>query len=70
MTRAELMVSGATALILADWKTSPLWKPVKALSGMEMLPDILASEQSSTRKFRRTTFQLSPDIIELLNKSK
>jgi len=31
--------------VLQDWKPNPMWKPIKALTNMEMLP----GESSSTR---------------------
>lgn len=29
---------GAAPVTLQDWKASPMWKPIRALTPMEMLP--------------------------------
>jgi len=42
---------------LQDWKASPMWKPIKALTSMEMLPGSLFSShcscQLTTGRYRR-----------------
>ncbi|KAK8866164.1 hypothetical protein IAR55_001315 [Kwoniella newhampshirensis] len=55
------------AAVMQDWKPNPLWKPIKALTNMEMLPDISANENSHVRRERRTNFQIPNDVIEKLN---
>jgi E3 SUMO-protein ligase PIAS1 len=73
---------GARVPVLQDWKPNPMWKPIKALTNMEMLPgksflegrwlmiDIGPNETSHTRKDRKVHMTLSPDLIEKLNYSK
>lgn len=56
--------------ILADWKASPMWKPITAITNMEMLPEITAAENSHVRKERKITFTLSPDACEKMQQSK
>ncbi|KAL1408855.1 E3 SUMO-protein ligase pli1 [Vanrija albida] len=55
---------------LVDWKASPMWRPIKALTYAESLPDIASSESSSTRREKRIHFSLPTDVIEKLNLSK
>ncbi|ODN78029.1 hypothetical protein L202_05113 [Cryptococcus amylolentus CBS 6039] len=55
--------------ILLEWKTSPMWKPVQAITNMEQLPDITAHESHSNRKERVTRFVLPNDVIAKLNMS-
>lgn len=55
---------------LADWKPSPMWKPIRALTSMEQLPDIMPNESSHTRKEKRVYFNLTGDVLNLLNQSK
>ena len=55
---------------MQDWKKNPLWKPVKAITSMEMLPDIVSSETSHTRKEKRVTFHMPVDACEKLSRSK
>ncbi|CAK9784636.1 hypothetical protein CC85DRAFT_325947 [Cutaneotrichosporon oleaginosum] len=55
---------------LIDWKPSPMWKPLKALTNMEALPDIHTSESSHVRREKRVIFSLPNDVIDGLNKSK
>ncbi|WWD17629.1 hypothetical protein CI109_102070 [Kwoniella shandongensis] len=55
------------AAVMQDWKANPSWKPIKALTNMEMLPDISASENSHVRRERRTNFSIPNDVIEKLN---
>ncbi|BEI93876.1 uncharacterized protein CcaverHIS019_0603350 [Cutaneotrichosporon cavernicola] len=62
--------TSAREYLLVDWKRSPMWKPLKALTGMETLPDIMSNESSHTRRERRVVFSLPNDVIEALNKSK
>jgi hypothetical protein len=59
-----------------------MWKSVKALTNMEMLPgelariglwltiDIGPNESGGTRRERKMHITLTPDIIEKLNQSK
>ncbi|GMK54141.1 hypothetical protein CspeluHIS016_0107270 [Cutaneotrichosporon spelunceum] len=69
MTQAHASTS-AREYTLVDWKRSPMWKPIKALTGMETLPDIVSNESSHTRRERRVIFSLPNDVIDGLNKSK
>lgn len=47
-----------------------MWKPISAISNMEMLPEITANENSHVRKERKITFTLSPDVCEKMQQSK
>ncbi|ORX37448.1 hypothetical protein BD324DRAFT_450942 [Kockovaella imperatae] len=55
---------------LMDWKKNPMWKPVKAVSGMELLPDIDANQKNHFRKDRRVALHLPPDVVDKLKSSK
>ncbi|WWC99949.1 hypothetical protein V866_006858 [Kwoniella sp. B9012] len=52
---------------LQDWKPNPMWKPIRALTSMEMLPDISHNENSHVRRERKTNFSIPNDVIEKLN---
>jgi E3 SUMO-protein ligase PIAS1 len=56
--------------ILQDWKPNPMWKPIKALTNMESLPDIGPNEQSSVRRERRINMMLNQEVIDKLNDSR
>ncbi|EIW72373.1 hypothetical protein TREMEDRAFT_55906, partial [Tremella mesenterica DSM 1558] len=56
--------------VLQDWKASPMWKPIKALTNMEPLPDIAATENSHIRREKRAHFTLTPEIIQKLDFSR
>ncbi|KAL7419222.1 E3 SUMO-protein ligase pli1 [Cryptotrichosporon argae] len=55
---------------LQDWKPSPIWRPVRALTNMEMLPDILSSDDNRTRREKKIHFSLNPEVIDTLNKTR
>ncbi|OWZ76909.1 E3 SUMO-protein ligase PIAS1 [Cryptococcus neoformans Bt85] len=55
---------------LQDWKINPLWKPLRAVTSMETLPDISANESHSTYRTKRTQFVLPNDVIEKLKASR
>nr|XP_019007407.1 uncharacterized protein I206_07858 [Kwoniella pini CBS 10737]OCF46188.1 hypothetical protein I206_07858 [Kwoniella pini CBS 10737] len=55
---------------LQEWKPNPMWKPVKALTSMEMLPDISHHENSHVRRERKTTFTIPSDVMEKMNHSR
>lgn len=55
---------------LQDWKINPLWKPLRAITSMETLPDISANESHSTYRTKRTQFVLPNDVIEKLKASR
>ncbi|WWC86507.1 uncharacterized protein L201_001384 [Kwoniella dendrophila CBS 6074] len=52
---------------LQDWKPNPMWKPIRALTSMEMLPDISHNENSHVRRERKTNFSIPNEVIEKLN---
>ncbi|WVW82607.1 hypothetical protein I302_104618 [Kwoniella bestiolae CBS 10118] len=52
---------------LQNWKPNPMWKPIRALTSMEMLPDISHNENSHVRRERKTNFSIPNDVIEKLN---
>nr|XP_018267423.1 uncharacterized protein I303_01410 [Kwoniella dejecticola CBS 10117]OBR89581.1 hypothetical protein I303_01410 [Kwoniella dejecticola CBS 10117] len=55
---------------LQEWKPNPMWKPVRALTSMEMLPDISHNENSHVRRERKTNFTIPSDIMDKLNYSR
>lgn len=55
---------------LADWKASPMWKPVQAITDMEMLPDITATENSHVKKDKKLVFSLPSDACQKLQATK
>ncbi|KIR52895.1 E3 SUMO-protein ligase PIAS1 [Cryptococcus gattii Ru294] len=56
--------------VLQDWKINPMWKPLRAITSMETLPDISANESHSTYRAKRTQFVLPNDVIEKLKVSR
>ncbi|WVQ82518.1 hypothetical protein IAT38_004647 [Cryptococcus sp. DSM 104549] len=55
---------------LVDWKPNPMWKPIKALTPMEYVPEVSVNDSSSTRRCKKATFVLSTDVIQKLEQTR
>ncbi|WVR06101.1 hypothetical protein IAU60_003130 [Kwoniella sp. DSM 27419] len=55
---------------MQDWKPNPMWRPIKALTPMETLPDISHNENSHVRREKRIHLTLPQDVIEKMNQSR
>lgn len=53
---------------LEDWRSTPCWKPIKALTQMEVLTDITIQDTAHAKREKRISFSLSPDDCVLLSK--
>ena len=69
-TDSASSVYARAAPTLADWKASPMWKPIKAITNMESLPDISATENSHVRRDKKVTFSMPADVCEMLQRTK
>ncbi|ORY23366.1 hypothetical protein BCR39DRAFT_549475 [Naematelia encephala] len=69
-TPAASSIYSGPGHVLQDWKPSPMWKPIKAMTSMEMLPHIETTENSHSRKDRRVTFTQTQDMIDKLTQTK
>ena len=54
------------APLLANWRATPCWKPVRALSNMELLPDIIAGENQHSKRERKLVLALGADDVAKL----
>ncbi|WVO16818.1 hypothetical protein L204_104504 [Cryptococcus depauperatus] len=49
---------------LQDWKSNPMWKPLRALTSIETLPDIAHNESHSTYRGKKTNLVLPNEICD------
>lgn len=65
-----IATQGSRTPVLQDWKPNPMWKPIKAITNMDSLPDIGHQEPSTVRRDKRFQVALTQDVLDKLAYSK